>query len=345
MAALTTMGKKVVNKILKVWIERGGVLLDKDSNFRINSHTSGYIKIINSTSKSIRVGVDKMVSLEEYQKGYIGKYRNELKTWIRRFLQQYSITNNQIFVIDPLSFRTNEENLYKEFEEFCNKNKLEPLLKPGGISTTIIYDELNSVNIEDSLKYNDRIDEYVTSAIDWYSAGLLQTKTTNQFLHYFIPLEILAGRFITDSGRNWKSENKKEHKTIEVFLKRVLEKKDPNKLSGLILTLSELSFIDKIKRYFKSIFTDEEIKNFWQDDTDITFNGKWIWKQYRLMSQYKRNKDRVDLFNVLKNLHQKRNDIVHRGVENVTSEDIFIIENILRRVLRKEIDKTKVSKD
>lgn len=334
------MSKKTLNKVLKVWIERIGVILDKDSDFKIDSRTFGYIKTINSISKTVEVGVNKVVSLEEYQEGYVGKYTKELKTWITRFLQKYSITNNQIFVIDPLNFITNEEDLCKEFDEYCNKNGLKPLLKPSGMSTSIIYDELNSANIEHTIKHADRIDEYITSAIDWYSAGLLQNKATNQFLHYFIPFEILAGKFITASGTSWKNENKKEYKIIVNFLKNILEKKDPNKLSGVILNLSELSFIDKIRRYFKSIFTDEEINNFWQDDTDITFNGKWIWKQYRLMSQYKRNKDRVDPFNVLKNLYQKRNDIVHRGIENVSSEDIFLMENILRRILKKEINRS-----
>ncbi len=240
-------------------------------------------------------------------------------------------------IVNPLDFKTNEEDLHIEFRQFCKENKLEPLLKPTGGSVHVVYDEFNSIDIENSLKYNSNIDEYLISAIDWYNAGLLQTKASNQFLHYFIPLEILTARFITGSGTSWKDENKEEYKTIATFLKKTLKNIDSNKLSSLILFLSDLSFIEKIKRYFKSLFTEEEIIGFWQDDKDITFNGKWHWKQYRLMSQYKENKKRVGVFNVLKNLYHKRNDVVHKGIENISSEDIFIIENILRRVLKKEI--------
>lgn len=326
------------NKILRVWIEKEAVILDKDSNFKIDKHSNGYIKTVNSVFQTIQVGVERKVSLKEYQESYIEKYTNENKVWLQRFLQQYSITNNLTLVINPLDFNTNEEDLYKEFREFCEKNKLEPLLKPTGGSVHTVYDKFNSLDIENSLKYNSQIDKYLTSTIDWYNAGLLQTKTSNQFLHYFIPLEILTARFITGSGTSWKDENKEKYKTIVTFLKKTLRNNNSNKLSSLISFLSDLSFIEKIKRYFKFLFTEEEIIGFWQDDKDITFNGKWHWKQYRLMSQYKENKKRVGVFNVLKNLYHKRNDVVHKGIDNISSEDIFVIENILRRVLKKEID-------
>lgn len=325
------------NKILKVWIEKEGVILDKSINFKISKNSSGYVKIVDSVSQTTQIGIETEVSLKEYQEGYIGKYANENKTWLQRFIQQYAITHNLTLVINPLDFRTNAEDLYKEFQEFCVKNKLETLLKPTGGSAYMVYDEFNYADIENSLKYNSHIDESLTSAIDWYNVGLLQTKTSNQFLHYFIPLEILTAKFITDSGTTWKDENKEEYKMITDFLKGILKNDSSNKLSGLISFLSELSFVEKIKRYFKSIFSEGEIVKFWLDDTDVTFNGKRPWKQYRLISQQGVNKEGVDLFNVLKDLYQKRNDIVHKGIENVSSEDIFVIENILRRVLKKEI--------
>ena len=325
------------NKILRVWIEKEAVILDKNSNFKIDKHSNGYIKKVSSVFQTIQVGVERKVSLKEYQEGYIGKYTNENKVWLQRFLQQYSITNNLTLVINPLNFNTNEEDLYKEFREFCEKNKLEPLLKPTGGSVYTVYDKFNSVDIENPLRYNFQIDKYLTSTIDWYNAGLLQTKMSNQFLHYFIPLEILTAKFITDSGTTWKDENKEEYKIITDFLKRILKNDGSNKLSGLISFLSELSFVEKIKRYFKSIFSEGEIVEFWLDDIDVTFNGKRPWKQYRLISQQGTNKESANLFNVLRDLYQKRNDIVHKGIENVSSEDIFVIENILRRVLKKEI--------
>lgn len=329
------------NKILKIWIKKEGVVLDKSTKFKISENSSGYVKIVDSVSQTIQIGIETEVSLKDYQESYIGKYANENKTWLQRFIQQYAIIHNLTLVINPLDFRTNEEDLYKEFREFCVKNKLKTLLKPTGGSTYMVYDEFNSADIKNSLKYNSHIDELLTSAIDWYNVGLLQTKTSNQFLHYFIPLEILTAKFITDSGTTWKGENKEEYKIIIYFLKEILKNDGSNKLSGLISFLSELSFVEKIKRYFKSIFSEGEIVEFWLDDTDITFNGKRPWKQYRLVSRQGVNKTSADLFSVLKDLYQKRNDIVHKGIENVSSEDIFVIENILRRVLKKEIGTVK----
>ncbi len=327
----------MLDKILKVWIEKEGVILDRNSGFEINKDSRGYIKTVDSITQTIQVGIERKVSLQEYQQGYIGKYTNESKVWLQRFLQQYAITNNLTLIVNPLDFKTNEEDLHIEFRQFCKENKLEPLLKPTGGSAYMVYDEFNSADIKNSLKYNSHIDELLTSAIDWYNVGLLQTKASNQFLHYFIPLEILTAKFITDSGITWKDENKEGYKIITDFLKEILKNDGSNKLSGLISFLSELSFVEKIKRYFKSIFSEGEIVEFWIDDTDVTFNGKRPWKQYRLISQQGVNKESTNLFNVLKDLYQKRNDIVHKGIENVSSEDIFVIENILRRVLKKEI--------
>jgi len=330
----------MLNKTLRVWIEKEGIILDKNSQFKISENSVGYLKVIDSPSHAIQIGIRTIVSIKEYQDGYIGKYVNENKMWLQRFMQQFAVSHNLTLVINPLDFRSNEEDLYEIYRRFCIKNKLESLLKPtGGIAYTI-YDEFHSTDIIESLKQNPYIDEYLTSAIDWYNAGLLQTKTSNHFLHYFIPLEILTARFITNSGSTWKEENKDEYGKISDFLKKALKNDRSNKLSGLISFLSELSFVEKIKRYFKSLFTENEIIGFWLDDTDITFNGRTPWKRYRLISQQGINKEKADLFNVLKDLYQKRNDIVHKGVENISSEDIFVIENILRRVLKKEISKT-----
>ena len=110
-----------------------------------------------------------------------------------------------------------------------------------------------------------------------------------------------------------------------------------HKLASLESFLPRFAFMEQAERYFTSLFTKEEIDGFWEDDGDITFNGKHQWKQYNLMSQQEEGKERVSLFRVLKRLYDIRNDIVHNGLREVASEDIFILENILRRVLKKEL--------
>lgn len=44
---------------------------------------------------------------------------------------------------------------------------------------------------------------------------------------------------------------------------------------------------ENLERYFINLFTKEGIGGFWEDKSDITFNGKHSWKKYKLMSHQK----------------------------------------------------------
>jgi len=325
------------NKTLEVWIKKEGLKIDKDTSFRVDKSTLCTIKNLDRIYETLKIEVKRVVSVGEYQKGFIGKYENELKEWTLRFLQQYALVNNLKIVINKSEIQSNEADLYEEFRASCKKQGIKTLLKPSGGSATFVYKELKSSNVLFSSNLSSKIDDYVVAAIDWYNTGQTQRQPVNQFLHYFIPLEILTARFIKKSGSNWKSKYPEKFKEIKKVLKNLLQAGYPHKFSGLIQLLSEFSFPGKVKKYFESIFSKKEIVNFWQDDSDITFNAKWHWKQFRLMSQYKQNKERVDLFNILAGLYDKRNRIIHKGLQEISSKDILITENILRRVLKKEI--------
>ncbi len=71
----------MLDKILKVWIEKEGVILDRNSSFEINKDSRGYVKTVDSISQTIQVGIERKVSLREYQQRYIGTYTIDGKVW------------------------------------------------------------------------------------------------------------------------------------------------------------------------------------------------------------------------------------------------------------------------
>lgn len=328
-----------MKKLLKVWVNKQGFSIDKNTAFRIDQNTNGTIKSIEGPYQTIEFLLEKEISLKEYQSGFIGKYKNELTPYLLRFLQSYGIKNGLTIVIDPAEIRSNETELYELFRSHCIDNHLEPLLKPTGGSVEFVYEEILSADVIDLTKQSFASDPYLISAIDWYNTGLIQTHSTNEFLHFFIPLEILAGRFITEAKTNWKKENPEDYKGIKYFLEKALEHKDEDMLQRLMNDLSRFSFPKQLEQYFKFLFSEQELTNFWQDDTDITFNGKHQWKTYRLMSKQAITKDSVHVLSVMKNMYLIRNNIVHKGLQNVSFEEIVVLENILRRVIKRQSEK------
>jgi len=324
-----------MEKTLKVWLEKQGYSVDKDISFDVNPHVKATIKKLDKPYETIELGLERVIALEEYQGGFIGKFCRELKDLLAHFLQEYGIKHGLEFAIDPKEIHSNEEELYKVFRSYCDKHKLRNLEKPSSGSVLFVFKELEAQKLLD-LSDKQPSDAIIISAIDWYNAGKLQRHSTNTFLHFFIPLELLSQKSVSETS--WKKENEEKHKLIISFLRSELKGEEfRHKLQSLESSLPRFAFMEQIERYFSSLFSKEEIDGFWEDDSDITFNGKHAWKQYRLMSQQKRGGKRANLFSVLKRLYNIRNDIVHKGLREVASEDIFIVENILRRVLKKEL--------
>lgn len=324
-----------MEKVLKVWIEKQGYSIDKDTTFNANSQVKATIKKVDKLYETIEFSLERVITLEEYQSGFIGKYCRELKDLLTHLLQEYAIKHGLEFVIDPKEIHTNEEGLYKLFSSYCEKHKVKNLEKPSGGSALFVFEEMKAKKLVD-LSVGQPSDPTIISAIDWYNTGKLQQHSTNTFLHFFIPLELLSQRFV--SKTSWKKENEEKYKRVLLLLRSELEGEEFNhKLASLESFLPRFAFMEQIERYFSNLFTKEEVGGFWEDDSDITFNGKHPWKQYKLMSYEKGGKERVNLFKILKHLYDIRNNIVHNGLREVASEDIFILENILRRVLKKEL--------
>lgn len=325
-----------MKKILEVWIEKQGYPIDKDTTFNVDPDIRGTIKNIDGSYKTIEFRLERNISLEEYQNGFIGKYCRELKDSLVHFLQEYVLRHGLEIVIDPKEIYSNEEELYKEFSLYCGEHKLKDLPKPSGGSAYFIFKDLEFRKVDDLSKRGLTTNPDTSSAIDWYNTGKLQQHSTNIFLHFFIPLELLSQRFVNKTS--WKKENKKKYTEIINFLRKILtDESFKHKLASLESSLPRFAFMEQVEKYFSNLFTKEEIDRFWEDDTDITFNGKHPWKIYRLMSYQERTKEKVNLFIVIKRLYDIRNNIVHNGLRDVASEDIFVMENILRRVLKKEL--------
>lgn len=335
-----------MKKKLVVWVDKQGLSIDKEVNFNFSDKSmSCAIKPLSTQFQTVRIEISKSISVKEYREGYIGKYKNELVDNAMRYIQIYALLNNITVVIKPSEFQSNEEEVYRNFELFCKHNQLDTLLKPSGVSTSFVYQNFQSSEVLPSISLVPNLPHYLFQVIDWYNTGLIQTQSANQFLHYFIPLEILTGRFIKKANASWKKEHREKHDEIYKLLNNILGKYDEKKFNSLQKYLSEYDFIEKLKKYFEDIFSTEERDKFWFDDSDVTENGKYPWGQYRKISQYGIKKEDADLFNVLRNLYKLRNSIVHEGRSEVRSEDIFVIENILRRVIKKELLKTKVEGD
>lgn len=324
-----------MKKVLRVWIEKEGYSVDEDTTFGVNSQIKAVIKKLNKPYETIEFSLERVVALKEYQNGFIGKYCNELRDLLIRFLQEYAIKHGLDFVIEPKEIYSNEEELYKLFHSYCEKHNFKKLEKPSGGSVQFVFEEMEAQKLI-GLSKQQPSDSTIISAIDWYNTGKLQQHSTNTFLHFFIPLELLSQRFV--SKTSWKKENKEKYEEIIRFLRNKLEDRNfEYKLASLESFLPRFAFMEQVERYFVNLFTKDGIDGFWEDNSDITFNGKHLWKQYKLMSQQKGGKERVKLFKVLRRLYDIRNDIVHKGCKRVASEDIFILENILRRVLKKEL--------
>jgi len=324
-----------MEKVLRVWIEKQGYSVDKGTTFNANPQVKATIKKVGKPYETIEFSLERVIALEEYQNGFIGKYCGELKDLLAHFLQEYAIKHGLEFVIDPKEIHNNEEELYRLFSSYCEKHELKNLEKPSGGSVLFVFEKMEAQKLVD-LSNQQPSDNTIISAIDWYNTGKLQQHSTNTFLHFFIPLELLSQKFV---GKNsWKKENEVRYERVIILLGSELEGEELKyKLDNLKFSLARFAFMEQIERYFTNLFTEEEVDNFWEDDGDITFNGKHTWKQYKLMSRQKGGKERVNLFKVLKRLYDIRNDIVHNGLKEVASEDIFMLENILRRVLKKEL--------
>lgn len=325
-----------MKKILKVWIKKQGYPIDEDTTFNIKPNIKSTIKNIDGHYKTIEFRLERNISLEEYQGGFIGKYCRELKDSLAHFLQEYVLRHGLEIVIDPKEVYSNEEELYKEFSLYCDEHKLKDLPKPSGGSAYFVFEDLESRKVDDLSKRGLTTNPDTSAAIDWYNTGKLQQHSTNTFLHFFIPLELLSQRFVNKTS--WKKENEAKYMEITNFLRSKLAGEGfKHKLASLESSLPRFAFMEQIEKYFSDLFTTDEIDHFWEDDTDVTFNGKHQWNIYRQMSHQERTKERVNLFRVMKRLYDIRNNIVHNGLRDVASEDIFLIENILRRVLKKEL--------
>lgn len=323
-----------MEKVLRVWIEKQGYSIDKDINFDANLQVKATIKKVNKPYETIGFSLERVITLEEYQSGFIGKYCRELKDLLIHLLQEYAIKHGLEFVIDSKEIHTNEEELYKLFSSYCEKHKVKNLEKPSGGSAVFVFEKMEAKKMV-NLSGRQPADSTITSSIDWYNTGKLQQHSTNAFLHFFIPLELLSQRFV--SKTSWKKENDTKYERIILFLRKELkDKKFIHKLTSLESFLPRFAFMEQLERYFTNLFTKEEIDGFWESDSDITFNGKHSWKQHKLMSHQEGDK-RVLLSDELRRLYNIRNNIVHNGLREVSSEDIFILENILRRVLKKEL--------
>jgi len=327
-----------MNKLLKVWVEKQGYHIDEDTHISLNAQTKGTVRNIDSLYETIEFRLERKVFLKEYQDSFIGKYCEELKDSLVRFLQEYELRHGLKIVIDPKEIYSNEDELNREFSYYCDKHKLENLLKPSGGSTYFVFEDLESKKIDDLSKIGLTTDQTISSAIVWYNTGKLQQHSTNTFLHFFIPLELLSQKFVIKTS--WKKENKDKYEEIINFLRKTLVGKNfKHKLDSLESAIPRFAFMEQVEKYLSKLFTKLERDLFWEDDTDVTFNGRHIWKIYRQMSHQPRTKEKVNLFRVIKRLYDIRNNIVHNGLREVASEDIFLIENILHRVLKKELNK------
>lgn len=325
-----------MKKNLQVWVKKQGYPIDEDTTFNIKPNIKGIIKNIDGPYKTIEFRIERSISLEEYQDGFIGKYCRELKDSLIHFLQEYVLRHGLEIVMDPKEIYSNEEELYKEFSAYCDEHKLKNLPKPSGGSAYFVFEDLESGKIDDLSKRGLTTNPDTFSAIDWYNTGKLQQHSTNTFLHFFIPLELLSQRFVNKTS--WKKENEVKYVEIIEFLRSKLAGEGfKHKLASLESVLPSFAFMEQIEKYFSDLFTTDEIDHFWEDDADITFNGKHQWNIYRQMSHQERTKEKVNLLRVIKRLYDIRNNIVHNGLRDVTSEDIFLLENILRRVLKKEL--------
>jgi hypothetical protein len=326
-----------MKKVLRVWTEREGYSVDENTTFEVASQVKAVIKKLDKPYEAIKFSLERIITLKEYQNGFIDKYRSELKDLLTRFLQMYAIKNELELVIGSDEIHSNEQELSKLFGSYCEKHKFRNLEKPSASVAPSVLKKMEAQKLV-NLSKQQSLDFTIISAIDWYNTGKIQRHSTNTFLHFFIPLELLSQKFV--SGTSWKKENKEKYEEIISFLNNKLkDKKFKHKLVGLESFLPRFVFREQVERYFTSLFTKEELDGFWEDDSDVTFNGKHAWKQYKLISRQKGGREKVKPFRVLKHLYDIRNDIVHNGLKRVASKDIFILENILRRVLKKELIK------
>jgi len=327
-------------RALVIKLTKEGFRIDKDTRFKIDNSTTCFIK--NSTISSfetIEINVERIVTVREYLDGRIGKYKNEIIEWVRGYLQRYAILDGKGMTITakPDEFHANDTELCDEFKILCEKENLSTLLKPAGGVVEFVYKNVQSKKVISFAKDRRRINAEIYLAIDWYKTGLSQSGSISQFLHYFIPLEIFVWRFIKDSKVSWRKDHSKKYNAVYNCIKKHLNEEEFEKKKSTLLTrLTEYPFVEALEKYFLSIFSQKEIRRFWQDNSDITENGRWIWGQYAKILKFGIPKN-ADLFNVIGKLNKIRNDIVHEGRQEVPSEDIFLMENILRRVIRKEL--------
>lgn len=330
----------MIKKVLIIRLIKEGFSINQDTRFKIDKNTSCLIRnSTNSSFKTIEINVERTVTIKEYLDGRIGTYKDEIIDWVRRYLQTYSIlnANGMTIITNSTEFQSNYTELSDKFRILREKKNLPALLKPTGGVVEAVYKKMQSSKIISSAKDSSKINPEIRLAIDWYNTGLVQLESISQFLHYFIPLEIFVWEYIKKSRMSWKKDNLIKYKEIKSFINRTLnDRVFEKKKSTLFTRLPDYPFIEALEKYFRSIFSNQEIRGFWGKSSDITENGKWIWSQYAKILKFGR-KENADLFNVIGRLNTVRNDIVHNGRKEVPSEDIFLMENILRRVIKKEL--------
>ncbi|RJR27204.1 hypothetical protein C4561_02835 [candidate division WWE3 bacterium] len=325
--------------ILSVWIIKEGLKLDENISFEVDGTTKMLISKINSVHPTVELRLEKTVTINEYQKGLLGKYVYDLRGYLKRYLQAYSAKNGLEYglSISDEDISNNEIELYEQFREDCEKSGLEPLLKPTGISATAVHDNISGEKLLALGAKMPTDESIVTLVLDWYNVGLVQRFSLNKFMHFFIPLELLATDYISNQKMSWRKEHSDEYRKLKEVTDAILKSVDEGKWTALTSTLSDLPLSTKIERYLKAIFSESEINGFWDNNTYVTFNAKHTWKLYSQMNKISANKSKTDLFNVTRKLIKVRNDIVHYGLRDIENEDIYLIEGILRAIIRKSL--------
>src|SRR5579859_6729424 len=119
-----------MNQVLKIWVEKEGLTIDKETTFDIKENLTYTIIPLDKPHETVKILLEKGISVEEYQNGFIGKYRNELSKYLLQFIQKYALLNGLNIVIDPTMIQSNEVELYETLRLHCQENNLVPLLKP-----------------------------------------------------------------------------------------------------------------------------------------------------------------------------------------------------------------------
>ncbi len=330
---------------LKVWLEKEGFSLNKRLVIGLNEKSQLSVFNTDRAPNVVRFELVKNVTLEDYKRGFIGKFEKELKDTLIRTVQLCAIKSGVKIPVKDQEVMSNEPSLYPEFRAYCEKKGIEPLEKPT--ISSVVCEEVGIENTKLATVFGvlneGEINEDLLLVLDWFSLGQIQRHSISSFLHYFIPFELLVGQFVKSQKLSWRNDHKKLSNKLEDSLREKLEGEFPEKYKALKTTLKKYSFMKGLKKYLESIFTTEEFDSFWKRNSDITGNAKRIWKKYSLMVQSRESEAKEFLLKKMRGLYKKRNKIVHDGERQISAEEIWLIENILRRIIKKELEKHKAA--